>query len=153
MKYFCQKTDYTCGNACFRMVLNHLGLEDVPEETLVKEMNTSMCHGTHYSSMIDIAKKYNLDYICKENSSLEEIDNLTKDGWCVVIGYTCDIPHLAIYLSNNKNHLFLNDPFFGEDVAHLISKFVRTKWYFDTELYDETGIKNKWFIAYKNRLN
>jgi predicted double-glycine peptidase len=149
--YFAQETNYTCGNACFRMVLNHLGLEDVPEETLIMQMKTTEHSGTHYDFLIDIADKYNLDCISKENSSLEEIDNLTKNGWCVIIGYTLDIPHAAVYLGNNGNHLFLNDPFLGEEQSHLIAKFVRAKWYFDTELYNEKDIKYKWFVAYNNK--
>lgn len=159
MKYFKQEENYRCGNACFRMVLSQLGLEDVSESDLEVLMNTKWNSGTHYNDMIGVAEKFGLQCVHGENGTIEQIDQLTKDGRVVVLAYSVDVPHYAVYMENNGNHLFLHDPTFGEYHSYLISKFER-KWLVDVSLYkvamaemylklDESLNTYHWFVAYK----
>lgn len=161
MEYFKQKTGYSCGAACFRMVLSGLGLSDVEEDKLVELMGTVPESGTHYDDMVRVSEKFGLLCTHGENGTIEQIDQLTKDGWVVVLAYSVDVPHYAVYMGNNGNHLFLNDPFFGEDLSYLISKF-KNKWLIDVSLYkvaiaemdlklDKSLNTYHWFVAYKKK--
>lgn len=160
MKYFKQVKGYTCGCACFRMAMNEFNLPDISEEELEYLMKSLPESGTHYDSMVNIAKNYGLQCQSGQNGTLEYLDSLLSDGWVVVLAYSVDVPHYAIYLGNNGNHLFLKDPYFGEKQPHLISKFVRSQWLVDVSLYKVAIAEmylelppslntNKWWVAYK----
>lgn len=160
MKYFKQEKGYTCGCACFRMVLSHLNIVVPSEEELEEQMGCIPESGTHYNNMIDIAKKYGLQCQYGQHGSLDYLDSLIENGWSIVVAFSCDVPHYAVYSGNNGNHVFLSDPTFGEKTAHLIRKFVNSHWLIDVSLYkvaiaemdlelDPTLNTDKWWIAYK----
>lgn len=161
MEYYEQETGYTCGNACFRMVLSDQGLPDMTEEQLVEIMETKPESGTHYNDMVKVAEKFGLQCVYGEHGTLKQIDDLTKEGWTVILAYSVDVPHFAVYVENNGNHLFLNDPTFGMDMSYLISKFDR-KWLVDVSMYrkaiaemdlklDPSLNTDHWFVAYKKK--
>lgn len=41
-----------------------------------------------------------------------------KGEWVVVLGISLDIPHFVVYLDNNGNHIFMDDPFKGYWIAY-----------------------------------
>ena len=160
MEYVKQDKNYTCANACFRMVLSAQGLPDVEESVLEGMMGTLPECGTGYQGMVDAAHQFCLECVYGENGTVELIDNLTRSGWTVVVALSVDVPHYAVYQENNGNHLFLADPFFGESVPHLINKFKRATWLVDTHRYTravkESNLKfgnnintKGWYVAYK----
>ncbi len=162
MKYYKQEKNYTCGVACLRMVFSAQGLLDIDEDTLEEMVGCLPESGTHYDSMVSIAEKVGLDCIHKEGGTIKEIDELTKQGWSVVVAYSVDVPHFAVYESCNDNHLFLCDPFFGEHQAHLKSKFERAIWGIDVSKYryaiaemdlklDKSLDTKCWYVAYKQK--
>lgn len=160
MKYFKQEKGYTCGCACFRMAISEFGILDVGEEKLEELMKSLPESGTHYDSMVDVAKEFGLQCKHGQNGTIEELDELVNNGWVVVIAYSVDVPHFSVYMGSNGNHLFLKDPFFGERIPHLISKFVRSQWLVDVSLYKvaiaemyldlpPTLNTTRWWVAYK----
>jgi len=163
MKYYKQEKNYTCGVACLRMVLSAQGLPDIDEDTLEEMIECVPESGTHYKSMVSFADKFDLDCISHEGGTVEEIDELTKQGWSVVVAYSVDVPHFALYEKCNDNHLFLCDPFFGEHVAHLKKKFARVLWQIDVSRYkfaiaemdlklDKSLDTKCWYVAYKQKI-
>lgn len=162
MKYFKQETFYTCGCACFRMVLSHF-FDVVPSESkLEKEMHTAPENtGTSYEDMNSIGDKYGLQTKQGENGKLAELDKLVEDGWVVILGISLDVPHFVVYLENNGNHIFLNDPFRGERSNFLVSKFLRNHWEVNDQKYrmlkfdypdlvfDPEMNTKGWWLAYK----
>lgn len=164
MKYFKQEKNYTCGCACFQMVLSGLGIEDIPtQDELEISMNTALSNtGTHYNDMIRSGKEYGLEVMHGENGTIEHIDQLTKDGWVVVLGISLDVPHFVIYLDNNNNHIFFNDPFRGERSNFLLKKFLRNHWDINDKKYvmlkhdfpdlvfDPKMNRYRYWIAFKN---
>lgn len=134
--YYEQEKYYTCACACFRMVLSHFNMEVPTEEFLEKEMNTAPSNtGTHYNDIIKIGRDYGFEVKDSENGTIEEIDNLTKDGWVVCLGISLDVPHFVIYLEHNDNHIFFNDPFRGERSNFLLKKFMRNHWRINNVMY------------------
>ena len=162
MIYFKQEKDYTCGCACFRMILSHFNMEVPSEHNLEKEMNTSFSNtGTDYSDMKKIGEKYGLIVKDGINGNLNELDKLINDRWIIVLGISLDVPHFVIYLENNGNHIFLNDPFRGERSNFLLKKFLKYHWDINDKKYqnlkkhfpdlnfDPIYNRHKYWIAYK----
>lgn len=124
MKYFKQETNYTCACAVFRMILSHFQ-EDVPSESEIATiLKTGPVCGTHPHTIKEVAPLYDLDILEGENGNLEDLDKLIEDGWVVTMLISVDVPHYVIYLGNNGNHASFNDPWYGENVGHLVKKFI-----------------------------
>lgn len=162
MKYFKQEQYYTCGVACFRMVMSAQGLPDIDEMTLEEIMGTSYKSGTHYDLMVKAAEKFDLDCISSEGGTIELIDLLTQQGWTVVLAYSVDVPHYAVYLGKHDGQIFLGDPTFGERYAIPQGKFERAYWQIDVSKYkvaiaeldldlDKGSDSKQWYIAYKKK--
>ena len=162
MKYFKQEKSYTCGVACFRMVMSAQGLPDIDEMTLEKIMGTTYKSGTHYNLMIKAAEKFDLDCISSENGTIELVDMLTQQGWTVILAHGVDLPHYAVYLDKHDGQIFLNDPIFGEKHSIQQSKFERAYWQIDVSKYkvviaemdlklDKGSDSKQWYIAYKKK--
>jgi len=158
--YYKQDTYYNCGPACIRTVLGGLGLEVPSEEDLSKIMSTSDEHGTSYDDMRDVANKFNLKVKQGEQGTLDDLDELIKDGWIPIVAYSLDVPHFSVYLGNNGNHAFFHDPFRGPRSNFLKKKFDR-RWLVDKSLYTryikEFDVEFPdwietvgWWIAYKS---
>jgi len=157
--YFKQHTYYNCGPACIRMVLGGLGLDVPTEEELSTIMSTSDEYGTSYDNLKEIADRFNLKYKCGEDGTLENLDELIKDGWIPIVAYSLDVPHYSIYIGNNGSHVSLHDPFRGPNSGLQKGKFER-KWLVDKSLYTRYMREfdanfpdwietNAWWIAYK----
>ena len=162
MHYYKQHKNYTCGCACFQMVLSRLGIDVPSQDDLELAMNTSLANtGTHYDDMVRIGKDYGLDVIDGVDGTIDHIDQLTKDGWVVVLGISLDVPHFVIYLDNNGNHLFMDDPFRGQRSNFQINKFLRNHWDINDKKYaslkhdfpdlvfDPNMNRHKYWIAFK----
>ena len=130
MHYYKQHKNYTCACACFQMILSRLGFDDIPsQDDLEISMNTSLANtGTHYDDIIRIGKEYGLDVMDGIDGTIDHIDQLTKDGWVVALGISLDVPHFVVYLDNNGNHIFMDDPFRGQRSSFQIKKFLRNHW-------------------------
>ena len=164
MKYYQQEKFYTCGCACFRMMLSHFNIEVPSEEFLEEKLNTAIENtGTHYNDLINTGREYGLEVIEGEKASIQQIDQLTKDGWVVILGISLDVPHFVIYLDNNGNHIFFNDPFRGERSSFQIKKFLRNNWTINRDKYklveleypdlkfDAEMNRDKYFMAFKKK--
>lgn len=158
MKYFKQSQSHTCGVACFRMVLSDQGLPDMDEDTLSELMGTTYESGTHYDSMVKSADVFGLKCLYGEGT-LSKLDELTKDGWTVVVAYSVDVPHYSLYMKQDSGQVFLCDPFFGEKVCYPVGKFMK-KWKVDVSMYklavaemglilDKSLDTYHWYVAYK----
>lgn len=165
MHYYKQHKNYTCGCACFQMVLSRLGFTDIPDQdSLELAMNTSLANtGTHYDDMKRIGVDYDLNVIDGVDGTIDHIDQLTKDGWVVVLGISLDVPHFVVYLDNNGNHIFMDDPFRGQRSNFQIKKFLRNHWDINHKKYtmlkydfpdlvfDPTMDRHRYWIAYKKK--
>lgn len=123
MEYFKQETNYTCGVACFRMVLSQFE-DTVPEEAeLVPELKTNNKIGTHPKDLVAVAIARGYEVLSGQNGTLAELDKLVNDGYVVTMAISVDVPHYVVYAGNNGNHIFFNDPWYGEKTARSVAKF------------------------------
>ena len=162
MIYYKQKTGYTCGTSCCRMILSKFGIEE-SEQTLVSVLETKHNEGTDYDSLVKFADKYNLDVLQgQDDKDINKLQELVDSGWGIILACSLDVPHFSVFLEHNGNHLFLNDPFRGERVAESIKKFkhkwkVHPKdfWWVCQEFgleFDESKKSDGWWIAFKPKI-
>jgi predicted double-glycine peptidase len=160
MQYFKQEKDYTCGVACFRMVMSAQGLPDVDEDTLETIMGTTWDSGTSYDKMVAAGKKFGLSCVHGQGVTLDFVDKLSKSGWTVVLAYSLDVPHYSVYTKLDSGQVFLCDPHLGEKVTFPIHKFERALWAVELSRYKcaiadfdlkfDLGDESKcWYVAYK----
>lgn len=128
MKYFKQETDYTCAIACLRMVLSTV-MEDVPsEEELAIKLKSNELHGTNPHEIVDYLNSsapFYAKYI--ENGTIDDIREELKYGNLIILLISVDVPHCVIYLNDNNNHMFVHDPYFGENKAYVLKKFLSSR--------------------------
>lgn len=160
MKYFKQEKDYTCGPACFRMVMSEFDMPDIAEEELETIMGTSPEMGTYYDLMVDAGHKFELATISGERVTIDLIDKLTKGGWVVIVAYSLDAPHYSIYKKFEDDKVYLCDPITGSDRTFPYKEFEDHIWAIEIERYKvaiaELGLKldssmdtKCWYVAYK----
>lgn len=162
MKYFKQEKDYTCGPACFRMVMSEHGLPDIEEEKLEEIMGTSDESGTYYDLMVEAGHKFDLSVIHGQKVTIDFIDKLAKSGWTVIVAYSLDAPHYSIYSKHDKDKIYLIDPIMGEDRSFPYKDFEDYIWAVEISRYKvaiaELGLKldssmdtKCWYVAYKKK--
>lgn len=160
MQYFKQEKDYTCGCACFRMVLSAQGLPDVDEQTLEETMGTTWESGTSYDKMVAAGDKFSLTTLHGQRVTLDFVDQLAKGGWTVVLAYSLDVPHYSLFTKLDSGQVFLCDPHLGEKVTFPTHKFERVLWSIELSKYksaiadldlkfDSSDESKCWYVAYK----
>ena len=110
--------------ACLRMAISQFFKIVPSEEVLEKELNTNDKIGTHPDKIQEVAEKYGLKVLKGENGDLNDLDKLIEQNYVIALLISVDVPHFVIYLENNGNHIFFNDPFFGEGTAVILKKFL-----------------------------
>lgn len=121
-----QEKNYTCGCAVVKSIIHNFEILDVPESELEIILKTDPEIGTHPSNIKQFFINRNYDVIEKFDSSLDQIDLLSKQGYLIVLTVSVDLPHFTIYDSMNSHHVKFNDPMFGA-VNVLIKKFISNK--------------------------
>ena len=124
MVYFKQETDYTCGVACLRMLFSAFTQEVPSEQDLMIELATNDKIGTHPDKIKEVATKYGYEVKTGENGTMALLDELRYDGYVIMLAISVDVPHWVVYLKNNNNHVFFNDPYFGEMLSRKIREFI-----------------------------
>lgn len=157
--YFVQSTGYTCAAAAMRIILGGLGLEDKSEEDLMSILKVDPVYGTTHQALIDLGEDLGLQSLTKKDSSLEEIQQLTDDGWIVLVAIHYFVPHAAIYLGEEDGFVYTHDPAQGAKTMYTREKFIED-WDIDPARFSfylsEHGIEwpedqvvKHWFVAFK----
>ena len=146
--YHKQKTEWTCGPASMRMVLDSLGIKK-SEKELIKLLDTNEIQGTLHKSFPELAEKFNLNYIVgRKNSTLEQLDNLQEQDYRIIVSYFIpedNFHHYAVLKEVDPKKIHLLDPWFGENTEYSIDNFNRN-WHDLLEKYDKD---KKWFFGIK----
>lgn len=136
-----QKTDWTCGPACLKVVLDFFGIKkDVSQ--LIKELATTEAKGTDHINMIRVLKKYRLPFIVKDKSSFFDLKKYLTDS-LVIVDYW--IPyhqesHYSIVKKIAAERIFFHDTHFGFNHSYQIDYFLKN-W------HDEEA--ERWLLAVK----
>lgn len=142
--YFIQEQSWTCGAACFRMILKYFGVKK-SEEQLIKIIGTNKFCGTSHKNLVNSAKLYNFQTIERENGNLKEMKKLLKNGWKIIVEFHPFLErittqsHYAIVYKIKRKYVWLVDPT-PPNEKFSIEKFEKI-W------KDKKG--KKWFLALK----
>lgn len=150
LKYYKQKTVYTCGPAAMRMVLSSLGIK-VSEEKLAKLLSANKIRGTYHKYFPEVAEKYKLKHFSEENGTIKDLRRFHKEGWAIIVCLIDrafypheNFDHYAVLKKIDKRHVYLLDPFFGENERYELADFNK-RW--ESSKRYEGDVK--WFFAVK----
>lgn len=136
-----QETEYTCGPACVKMILQSEGIYKT-EKWLSKFMHTNK-KGTLHKYFPPTAKKFNFSYLTSESGSISEMKKLLKNKYKIIACHRDEYgeAHYSIVNKIGIIKIRLIDPYKGKSHTMGIWKFKKS-WY-DSE-------KNRpWLIALK----
>lgn len=131
MKYFEQKTHYTCAAACFRMMLSQFFPDEsfIPsEEQLERMLKIDQYSGTDPKEIIELGfEVFNLYSFYEPIGSLEQIADLASKGFVIMLLVSIDSPHCIIYLKHDHEKIYYHDPMFGENKSFSLELFCSHK--------------------------
>lgn len=127
--FFRQKTDYTCGPACLRMLFAMHG-KTVGEDAIARDTSTRERTGTARTAMLRAARKHG--FVCRMSSNAtwkDIIANLEK-GMPVLINYrepSEEEGHYALVVGTSGKNVLLHDPWNGQEFS-LDAKELKRRW-------------------------
>jgi len=146
LKYYKQKTKYTCGPAAMKMVLDSLGIKET-EDMLSKVMKSNKIKGTSNKRFPGVAEYFKLDYVVKRRSNLKKLKWYLKKDYKIIICYYDESTkegHYSVIKKIGARYIYLLDPWYGPDKKFLLDNFKKI-W-----KNSPKGDKEyHWFIAIK----
>lgn len=120
-----QKTKWTCGPACLKIVLNYFGIKK-DESELKKLLGTTKKDGTSQKNFLIFLKKEGIDFIAKKGANFREIKKYLKKGFIVVVSFW--IPyykesHYSIVKKITSKRIYLHDTWFGPNHSYRLNFF------------------------------
>jgi predicted double-glycine peptidase len=147
--FFEQGTEYTCGPASMRMVLEFIGIKRT-EKQLMKLLRTNKVRGTWLKFFPRLAERYKLNYVVKRNSSIRDVRRLLKKGYGIIVCYSpgrtpdYTVDHYSVVRRVDSKNIYLLDPWDGPKTTYSIQYF-ESIWRCDPTHEDE----KKWLFAVK----
>lgn len=127
--YYKQKTDYTCGPACLKMVFEYLG-EKTTKRELAAILNTTPEAGTHTDEMSRVARAHGFAAFEKRDASLEDIKDFISRDHPVIVDFIEpgeEERHFSVIVGFDENNFIFNDPWHGEGFTMPIDEFEK-RW-------------------------
>ncbi|MEK6918735.1 MAG: C39 family peptidase [Nanoarchaeota archaeon] len=112
-----QKTDYTCGPASLKMILEFFGIKK-PEIILAHQAHTKKKTGTTHEQMINLVRREGLYCYVHNQSNINTIKHFITAGLPVIISFKNPEDkegHYAVAIGYNKGIIILNDPWNGKN--------------------------------------
>ncbi|MFA6408398.1 MAG: peptidase C39 family protein [Candidatus Paceibacterota bacterium] len=128
--YYKQKTDYTCGPACLKMVFEYLGKKEVTKEELGVLVKTHPERGTSTDDMRLAVIEHGLFYSEKKEASLEDIRSFIARDIPVIVDFIepeDEDRHFAVVVGIDTERITLNDPWHGEGFTMPVDDFEK-RW-------------------------
>lgn len=146
LEYSRQTTDYTCGPASIKMVLNYFGFSK-SEKELAEIFNTDSKKGTRIKNFISGVRSLEFEYIIKTNSDFKDLRRFQRKGYVVVVCYFIpeeNLDHYSVLKKVGIKNIYFFDPWFGKN--HKYSKnYFKKIWRCD-ESFDK---EKAWCAALK----
>ncbi len=142
MRYFKQKTIWTCGPAALRMVLYDFGIKK-SEEQLIRMLDCTKRWGTKHKMFPRVAERYKLNYVVKRDADIDDLRNYKRRGYTIIVCYFHvkeRIGHYAILHRIDDDDFYFVDPQFGPERRLNVTHFGRV-WRCPSE--------RGWFIGFK----
>lgn len=142
--YFKQQKYWTCGPACFRMVLGAFGIKKTEAE-LAKMIHKPGEPGTPNRSLPEAAERLKLSYVVKRNASISDLTWHIGQGFAVIVSYFDTVEgvgHFAVVKKISSKNIYLLDPWYGPNHVLPLRHFLKN-W---RSAFDKD---KKWFVAVK----
>ncbi len=144
-----QETDYTCGPAAMKMVLDALWGIRIEETSLAARLETTEPMGTRQKVLLRFVGELGLEAVVHHtDTAVTEIGQLMADGYVVIVCYWLadeDTDHYAVVAHVDVDHIVLQDPWVGPE----------TVWdweYFDAHWRSDPAVvhrRDRWLLAVK----
>jgi ketosteroid isomerase-like protein len=142
-----QRTDYTCGPATFKMLLEAVWGLEVDEASLARRMRTNERIGTRQRTMTRFVQSLGLEaHEQHTDTTLDDVRQLMHDGHIVLVCYWLpdeDTDHYALVLEAGADHVILHDPWYGADQRLARSDF-EARWHGDRRVGTR---RDRWLLA------
>ncbi|MEM3113040.1 MAG: peptidase C39 family protein [Candidatus Pacearchaeota archaeon] len=145
--YYKQETQYTCGPACMRMVLDSLGIKK-SERQITKLLGTNKIRGTNHRDFVSLAEKYKLRYSVHREASIEDLKHYYKNHYKIIVCYFHPkerVGHYAVIKKLTPTKITLMDPTDGPDKTYSLKYF--DKFWSSRKTYNK---EKSWFMAMRN---
>ncbi|MFA5070880.1 MAG: cysteine peptidase family C39 domain-containing protein [Candidatus Pacearchaeota archaeon] len=144
--YHKQETEYTCGAASLKMILEYFGIEKTEKE-LMKMLKTNEVRGSLTKDFFPVLKKLKLNYLVKSNATIRELKKFQKQGYMIIVCYylpeeKCD--HYAVLRKIDFRFIHLFDPWYGPEHKLKIHDFEKL-WHSDFNVEKQI----RWALAIK----
>ena len=144
--YHKQETEYTCGAAAMRMVLESIGINR-SEKEIAKLLKTNKIRGTWHKNFPIVAEKYKLNCIVRRNARISDLKKLQKENYSIILCYYCPaekVDHYSLLRKIDSRFIYFWDPWFGPNHKYSLNHFNKI-WKSDPKYEKE----KKWLIAMK----
>lgn len=142
-----QQTDYTCGPAAMKMVLDAVAGLQLPEGHLADAMGTDPDIGTRQRMMHRFADELGLEtFVRHTDTTLNEVRDAMRTGHVVIVCYWLpgeDTDHYAVVQQITPEAVVLHDPWEGPDTAMATETF-EADWIGDHHVEDR---RHRWMLA------
>lgn len=140
--YSSQRTNYTCGPECLRIVLGSFG-KQVSTRRLAPLAQTNPREGTSRKMMAKTLTALGLRVHAASGASLSDLQSWIDRGIPVIVNYRehNDISHYAVVVGLDKRHVYLHDPEHGPNLPIPRKEFLR-RWY-----GKHHHVHTRWFLA------
>ena len=138
--FFRQKTDYTCGPACIRMVLAASG-KHISEQPLAKLAHADKVKGTETRDLRRVLQGQNMQVRLTRKLMRDELVKLLNDHRLVIINYRMpveEVGHYALAIGVTKEGIILHDPSRGPKFTLSWNEFL-PRWYGYKSPYKHQG--------------
>ena len=113
--FFRQKTDYTCGPACLRMLFA-FHKRRLSEGEIAREAGSRERTGTARKAMLKVARMQGFTCRMTSNAAWKDVMENLKHGMPVLINYrepSCEEGHYALVIGIRGKDALLHDPWNG----------------------------------------
>ncbi|MBT4166115.1 hypothetical protein HOE04_03695 [archaeon] len=128
LKLFKQSRGY-CGPASLKMVLSVYGVNK-SEKEFAKLTKSSRDKGCDEIEIVNVAKKLGFKSYVKQNSNIDELKRLVKEGIPVIVDWFSpeEAGHYSVVVGFDKASILIADPHFGKVKRHDIDWF-EERWF------------------------
>ncbi len=137
-----QSTEYSCGASALQTVLKYWGLE-LDEAELMRRLKTNLEVGTYPEDIVRVARELGLHAEVKDNLSLDEIEQATREGPVIILGQAWrsrqdsdtaveddwENGHYVVALGVDQEYVYLEDPYVRMGKGFLPRQAFEAHWH------------------------
>lgn len=142
-----QINPWSCGPSALKIVLDYYN-DNKNIKELIKKTNCNK-NGTLHEGFKKALLEFGYDFIEKENSKIEDIEEFIRQGIPVIVDYQAyHGGHFSVVIGYDENKLFISDPASDKKYKEINKEDFKNRWYDE----DTPGrIVKRWLLAIKKK--